>query len=180
MQRNTAKQQLKAGEPVYGTSLTECFDAEIAILLKAAGLDFFFADTEHSTADYHEIQGLCRAARGAGIVPMVRVTDTVPFLITRALDVGAMGIVVPRVHSAAAGARRRRDAMKYPPEGGRGFGMRGIITDFTWTNAEDEMASANRETLAVLQIESQEGLESRGGDRGARPDSTCCSSARMT
>ncbi|HWB99759.1 MAG TPA: aldolase/citrate lyase family protein [Bryobacteraceae bacterium] len=158
MQKNTAKEKLKAGEIVYGSSLTECFDAEIAILLKAAGLDFFFTDTEHSTADYHDIQGLCRAARGAGIIPMVRVTDTVPFLITRALDVGAMGIVVPRVHSAAQ-ARTVVDAMKYPPEGTRGFGMRGIITDFQWTNAEDEMASANHETLTVVQIESQAGLD---------------------
>src|SRR5262245_55594028 len=100
MQTNSAKQKLQAGQTIYGTSLTECFDAEIAILLKAAGLDFFFTDTEHATADYHEIQGLCRSARGAGIIPMVRVTDSIPFLITRALDVGSMGIVVPRVHSA--------------------------------------------------------------------------------
>jgi len=158
MQTNTAKRRLEAGRTVYGTSLTECFDAEIAILLKAAGFDFFFTDTEHATADYHEIQGLCRAARGAGITPLVRVTDSAPFLITRALDVGAMGIVVPRVHTAEQ-ARTVVNAMKYPPEGNRGFGMRGIITDFTWTNARDEMASANGETLAVLQIESREGLE---------------------
>jgi 2-keto-3-deoxy-L-rhamnonate aldolase RhmA len=158
MQTNTAKRKLEAGEAVYGTSLTECFDAEIAILLKAAGLDFFFTDTEHAAADYHDIQGLCRAARGAGIIPLVRVTDSAPFLITRTLDVGAMGIVVPRVHTAEQ-ARTTISAMKYPPEGTRGFGMRGIITDYTWTNARDEMASANRETLAVLQIESREGLE---------------------
>ena len=158
MQINTIKRKLEAGAPVFGTSLTECFDAETAILLKAAGLEFFFTDTEHSTADYHEIQGLCRAARGAGIIPMVRVTDSSPALITRALDVGAMGIVVPRVHTAEQ-ARAATSVMKYPPEGNRGFGMRGIITDFTWTNAGDEMASANRETLAVLQIESREGLE---------------------
>jgi 2-keto-3-deoxy-L-rhamnonate aldolase RhmA len=90
MQKNRVKQRLKAGELVYGTSLTECFAAEFAVLLKAAGMDFFFVDTEHSPADYHQIQAICRAARSADILPMVRVTENVPFLITRALDVGAM------------------------------------------------------------------------------------------
>jgi 2-keto-3-deoxy-L-rhamnonate aldolase RhmA len=157
MQKNKVKQRLQAGELVYGTSLTECFAAEFAVLLKAAGMDFFFVDTEHSPADYHQIQAICRAARAADILPMVRVTENVPFLITRALDVGAMGLVIPRVHSAQQ-ARAAVEMMKYPPTGRRGFGMRSIITDHRWTNAVDEMRSADQETLAVCQIESKEGL----------------------
>ena len=157
MQKNTAKETLQAGGTVYGTSLTDCLDPEFASLLRAAGLDFFFVDTEHSPANYHQIQALCRAARGAGIVPLVRVTENVPHLITRALDSGVMGIVVPRVHSSHE-ACAAVEAMKFTPEGRRGFGMRSTITDFGWTNAVDEMASANRETLAVLQVESREAL----------------------
>jgi 2-keto-3-deoxy-L-rhamnonate aldolase RhmA len=157
MQKNTAKELLKAGHQVYGTSLTDCFDAEFAVLLKAAGMDLFFVDTEHSPADYHEIQALCRAARGVGITPMVRVTENLPHLITRALDIGAMGIVVPRVHSPEQ-ARAAVEMMKYPPKGRRGFGMRSIITDYRWTTAVEEMDSADDETLTVLQIESKEGL----------------------
>jgi 2-keto-3-deoxy-L-rhamnonate aldolase RhmA len=157
MQKNSAKKLLREGHQVYGTSLTDCLDAEFAALLKAAGMDFFFVDTEHSPADYHQIQAICRAARGVGIVPMVRVTENVPYLITRALDIGAMGLVIPRVHSAEQ-ARMAVDMMKYPPKGRRGFGMRSTITDHGWTNAVDEMDSADRETLVVLQIESREGL----------------------
>jgi 2-keto-3-deoxy-L-rhamnonate aldolase RhmA len=159
MQKNNVKKLLKAGRQVYGTSLTECFDAEFAVLLKTAGLDFFFVDTEHSPADYHEIQAICRSARGVGIVPMVRVTENVPFLITRALDIGAMGLVIPRVHTAEQ-AQMAVEMMKYPPHGRRGFGMRSTITDYRWTNAVEEMDSANHETMAVLQIESKEGLAS--------------------
>jgi 2-keto-3-deoxy-L-rhamnonate aldolase RhmA len=70
-----------------------------------------------------------------------------------------MGIVVPRVHSAEL-ARAAVDMMKYPPRGNRGFGMRSVITDYKWTNAVDEMASADNETLVALQIESREGLSS--------------------
>ena len=159
MQRNTVKESLKKGLSVFGTSLTDCRDPEFATLLHAAGLDFFFVDMEHSPTTYSEIQGLCRAGRAAGILPMARVPQNESFLITRALDVGAMGLVVPRVHSPAE-ARSAVGYMKYIPVGRRGFGMRSIITDYQWTNARDEMDSANQQTLAVLQIESKEGLES--------------------
>jgi 2-keto-3-deoxy-L-rhamnonate aldolase RhmA len=157
MQKNTAKELLKAGQQVYGTSVTDYFSAEVAVLLKAAGMDCFFVDTEHSPADHHQIQAICRAARGVGIVPMVRVTENVPYLITRALDVGAMGLVIPRVHSEEQ-ALAAAEMMKYPPKGRRGFGMRSVITDYRWTTAAEEMDSANNETLMVFQIESKEGL----------------------
>lgn len=159
MQRNTVKESLKKGLTVFGTSLTDCIDPEFAVLLQAAGLNFFFVDTEHSPASYSQIQGVCRAARSVGIIPLVRVPQNESFLITRALDVGAMGLVIPRVHSAEQG-RSAVDYMKYLPLGKRGFGMRSIMTDYRWTNAPDEIASANRETLVVLQIESTAGLES--------------------
>src|SRR5437870_13546585 len=103
MQKNKIKARLKAGECVYGTSLENCLDPEMAIVLAAAGLDFFFIDTEHCTASYSQIQGLCRTARCAQIESLVRVTENRPELISRALDVGAMGVIVPRVHSAQAG-----------------------------------------------------------------------------
>lgn len=158
MQKNTVKERLKAGECVYGTSLEDCLDPEMAVMLAAAGLDFFFVDTEHSTATYAQIQGLCRAARSASIIPMVRVTENEPHLISRALDVGAMGIIVPRLRSAAE-AKAALNVMKFPPFGRRGFGLRGIVTDFRAVPATEQVESANRETLAVLMIETREALE---------------------
>jgi 2-keto-3-deoxy-L-rhamnonate aldolase RhmA len=159
LQRNSVKEQLKAGQCVYGTSLEDCLDPEIPILLAAAGLDFFFVDTEHCTASYFQIQSLCRTGRHAGIIPLVRVTQNEPALITRALDVGAMGIIVPRVHSLEQ-ARAALDVMKFPPLGHRGFGLRSIVTDFQGKSAQEEVDSANHETMAVIMIESQAGLGS--------------------
>ncbi len=158
MQRNSVKEQLKAGSCVYGTSLEDCLDPEIAVVLAAAGLDFFFVDTEHCPASYAQIQALCRSGRGSGITPLVRVTQNEPALITRALDVGAMGIIVPRVHTADQ-ARAALDVMKFPPLGHRGFGLRAIVTDLRGGTAKDEVKSANQETLAILMIESKDGLE---------------------
>jgi 4-hydroxy-2-oxoheptanedioate aldolase len=143
---------------VYGTSLGEWLDPEVPVLLAAAGLDFFFIDTEHSATSYSQIKGLCRSARGAGVIPIVRVTENAPALISRALDVGAMGIIVPQIKTAE-GARAAIDAMKFPPVGHRGYGLGSIVTDLKAKTAQEEVDSANRETLAVIMIESREGVE---------------------
>jgi 4-hydroxy-2-oxoheptanedioate aldolase len=157
MQKNTAKEKLARGEAIYGTSLEIALDPEMPLLLSAAGLDFFFIDTEHSPADYHEIRALCRSAKYCNIAALVRVTQNEPHLITRALDSGAAGIIVPRVHSSCE-AKKATEIMKYPPHGNRGFGMLSIIHDFRFTDPQQEMESANQETITVLQIESAAGL----------------------
>ncbi|MEX2261419.1 MAG: aldolase/citrate lyase family protein [Bryobacteraceae bacterium] len=155
--KNAAKDKLRAGKCIYGTSVEYCLDPEVSLLLRRAGLDLFFIDTEHQAASYRDIRGICRTARDFGITPLVRVTQNEPALITRALDCGAMGIVVPRVHSPAE-ACAAVSAMKYLPEGNRGFGMHSIMTDLEWEDPATMMASANRETMTVLQVESKQAL----------------------
>jgi 2-dehydro-3-deoxyglucarate aldolase/4-hydroxy-2-oxoheptanedioate aldolase len=158
MRKNTIKEMLKVGQCVYGTSLEDCLDPEIAVILASAGLDFFFVDTEHCTTTYAQIQALCRAAQAVNLIPLVRVAENRPELITRTLDVGAMGIIVPRIHSADAG-RAALEVMKFPPLGRRGFGLRSIITDLQGRPAIGEIESCNREAMAILMIESKQGLE---------------------
>jgi 2-keto-3-deoxy-L-rhamnonate aldolase RhmA len=152
------KQKLQAGQPVLGTMLTECLSPELAPLLAAAGLDFFIIDTEHSPADLVQIEALARVARSAGVAPLVRITDNEYFLIARVLDCGAAGVVAPRIQSAAA-AREVLAAVKYSPEGRRGFGMRGILTDYQKIPVPEAMARANQETVVVVQVESTEAVE---------------------
>lgn len=158
MQTNTIKHKLRSGERVLGTCITDHTSPEIVTIFKAAGLDFFFVDTEHSVPSYRDIQALVRVGRGAGVIPLVRVTQGEYFLIARLLDVGAMGIVAPRVDSVAE-ARAVVEAMKFTPEGKRGYGLRGIVNDYQYAGARAEMDSANRETMVILQVESQECLD---------------------
>ncbi len=152
------KEKLRAGQAVFGTMLTECLSPEMAPLLAAAGLDFFIIDTEHSPADLGQIEALARVARQAGVAPLVRVTENEYFLIARAMDCGAAGVVAPRINSAAA-AREVVAAVKYAPEGRRGFGMRGILTDYQGLPPREAMARANQETIVVVQVESTEAVE---------------------
>src|ERR1022692_1870123 len=152
------KEKLRAGEPVFGTMLTECLSPELAPLMAVAGLDFFIIDTEHSPAGYLEIEALCRAARGVDLAPLVRITQNEYYLISRALDCGAAGIVAPRINSAEE-ARRVVAAAKYPPAGKRGFGIRGILTDFQTMTPPQAMARTDEETIVVVQVESGEAID---------------------
>jgi 2-keto-3-deoxy-L-rhamnonate aldolase RhmA len=158
MQTNTIKRRLKAGGSVLGTCITDHVSPEIVTIFKAAGLDFFFVDTEHSVPSYRDVQTLVRAGRSFDVIPLVRVTQAEYFLIARLLDVGSMGIIAPRISSVQE-ARRVVDAMKFTPDGSRGYGLRGIINDYQFQGARAEMDSANRETMVVLQIETRECLE---------------------
>ena len=158
MQKNRAKAILKEGGVILGTCVTDYVATEVVPTIKAAGLDFFFLDTEHSVAGYRDVQNLVRAAKAMHITALVRVTQTEGHLISRALDCGAMGIVAPRVHSAAQ-AQSVVDHMKFPPLGTRGYGLRSIIHDYDFAGAEAEMQSSNDETMVVLQMESKECVE---------------------
>ena len=52
MHKNRAKSILKQGGTILGTSVTDYIATEVVPTIKAAGLDFFFLDTEHATANY--------------------------------------------------------------------------------------------------------------------------------
>ena len=58
---------------------------------------------------------------GHTAVGMVRVEANDFTAIGKALDAGAVGVIVPLVNNAA-GCRRRGAAAKYPPLGGRSYG----------------------------------------------------------
>ncbi len=154
----TLKDKLRAVETVCGTMLTDCLSPELPPLMAAAGLDFFIIDTEHSPAGYLEIEALARVGRDAGIAPLVRVTDNEYFLIARALDCGAAGVVAPRINSAAE-ARAVVDAVKFAPEGRRGYGQRGILNEYKKLTVAENMAKQNAETVVVVQVESVAAIE---------------------
>jgi 4-hydroxy-2-oxoheptanedioate aldolase len=106
------------GHLVLCMALTQARTADIPWLAAAAGYDAVYVDLEHTAASFETTSLLCSAAIGAGITPLVRVpSDDVQYL-TRSLDVGAMGVIVPHVDTPDAAARIA-DACRFPPRGHR-------------------------------------------------------------
>lgn len=144
----------RAGETLAG-AWCALADANVVEALTHLDLDWLMLDAEHGFARADACAELLRAAQAGGCAALVRVPNLDPSLIGRALDLGADGIMVPRIHSATA-ARLAVAACYYPPRGTRGVGpvrAAGYGTD------RDYLAQANRRVAPLLQIESREGVE---------------------
>ena len=142
------RNRLKRGEPLVGTLLT-LDSLDVAEILSQAGYDWLFLDLEHSALGPVEAQRLLQGI--AGRVPtLVRIESRDEVGFRKALDIGAAGIIVPQVNSAAE-ALRAVSLAKYPPLGTRSVGL-GRATNFG-NNFSEYLSKANEETVVVVQIE---------------------------
>lgn len=146
---NHLKRKLAAGKPVVGLLVTLESPAvtEIAVLL---GLDFVIIDMEHGALDFPQVLEHLRAAGNSTTTPLVRIPQIDQGIIKRVLDLGAAGLIVPQVSSAAEVAEAVRLA-KYPPWGVRGVG--GERATHWGMAIERYTATANDETLIIPLLE---------------------------
>ncbi len=161
MRTNSVKQSLAQGRVQIGTNFGQLRSPEIARLLAAAGFDWAFIDTEHGGFDLETVQDICRVSSMAGLSPVVRVGDLQYSLVARALDCGAEGIIFPRIEDPELLARAV-SWTKFPPTGVRGYGLTQIHTGYAAMGFEQIIGHVNANTLVVLQIESQRGVDARG------------------
>lgn len=152
---NRMKARLRAGQIMAGTMLIEFRQPAVMQALKNAGYDFATIDMEHGVFGIESVADLSRFGRHIGITPLVRVPDKQYPYIARALDVGAQGVMVPRLRSAAD-VRDVVNTMKYPPMGGRGCSFSRGHTDFQGGSLPENMSAANDETLLIIQVETRD------------------------
>jgi 4-hydroxy-2-oxoheptanedioate aldolase len=119
----------------------------ISRYLAQQGWEWIILDLQHGSLDSRTTYECIHAIRAAGAKPIVRVPVGAAPEVSKYLDLGAQGIVVPMVNSAAE-ARQMARAAKYPP-----LGERSIGGDARYHYGEDYPERANRETLLIVQIE---------------------------
>src|SRR5262245_59437464 len=114
------RRMLSADQPVFGLwiSLESPAITEMAVAL---GLDWVVIDAEHGLLDWKEIAEHIRAATRSETVVLVRIAELNGGAIKRVLDIGADGVVIPRVEMAGELETAVRFA-RYPLEGIRGIG----------------------------------------------------------
>jgi 2-dehydro-3-deoxyglucarate aldolase/4-hydroxy-2-oxoheptanedioate aldolase len=158
MRENRVKHTLAAGGVALGTMVLEFSTTGIARLAAAAGAEFVLFDMEHTGWSIETIRMLLATARATELVPLVRVPATQYHFLARALDIGAMGLMVPMVESAEQ-ARLFVQSARYPPVGRRGTAFGVAHDDYIPGDNVAKMKSANQETLLIAQIETPAGLE---------------------
>ena len=156
MRANPVKRALRDGGVAVGTFVFEFATTGIARLAAGAGAEFVVFDLEHTGWSLETLRGVL-AAVVPPLVPVVRVPATEYHFIARALDVGAMGVMVPMVETADQ-ARRAVQAAKYPPAGRRGAAFGVAHDDYRGGDILATMASANAEGLLIAQIETAAGV----------------------
>jgi 4-hydroxy-2-oxoheptanedioate aldolase len=143
----------QAGEAAFGlwAGIPSSLTAELAA---AAGYDYVCVDLQHGCSDEATMISMFQATQAAGAAPMARLAWNEPWLVMRALDLGAVGVILPLIDSAADAARAV-EACRYPPHGRRSFGpVRAEMV--VGSAALDELAAG---ALCFAMIETREGLD---------------------
>jgi 2-keto-3-deoxy-L-rhamnonate aldolase RhmA len=158
MRENKVKRAVAAGDIAIGTMVFEFNSTGIGRIAASAGADFVIFDMEHTGWSTETIRMLVATTRAADTVPMVRVPATQYHLLSRPLDVGAMGLMVPMVEDEQQAHFIVRSS-KYFPQGGRGAAFTIAHDDYADGDVASKMTSANDETMIIAQIETAKGVE---------------------
>jgi 2-dehydro-3-deoxyglucarate aldolase/4-hydroxy-2-oxoheptanedioate aldolase len=154
---NKFRKKLRDGEVVFGQMVLELFTPGIGPMLASCGLDFVIYDMEHGRCDIALASELIVSCRGTDIVPMVRAADVEAAPLSRLLDLGARGVMVPRVETRAQMERIVAE-LKYAPQGKRGVAL-GIAHDLYRAGGAGFFAEANEDTAVIAIIETARALE---------------------
>jgi len=149
---NTVKLKLQAGEQVVGGTVTTA-DLNIYCSMASSGFDFLWIEMQHSPLTYQEVATMIRACPGPAI-PFIRVPTDSEGDIQKAVDIGALGVIVPMVDTIEKISNAITYA-KFPPVGKRsqGGGQYGAI----WGRDYRQLANAN--IMIVAMIENPAGVE---------------------
>lgn len=157
MYSNVLKEKLRSNEPVAGCIIQGALPtlAEIAGL---TGFDFIWIDAEHGPLSERDAEDMVRAAEVRRTIPLVRVPANKSEIISRFLDIGAMGVIIPGINSRAE-VEAAVKAVKYNPEGFRGltstrtadFGLKKKLAEY--------VTEANSETIVLVIIETPDAID---------------------
>jgi 4-hydroxy-2-oxoheptanedioate aldolase len=150
---NPLKTSWAEGRTAFGLWMTVPGSIGAEIFARA-GADYVCVDQQHGVIGYDSMVPMFQAIRAEGSAPITRVLSNDPFLIMKALDAGAWGVIVPLVNNAEDAARAVA-ACRYPPRGMRSYGpvrAAGVIG----SRDPEELGG---EVLCLVMVETKEALE---------------------
>jgi 2-keto-3-deoxy-L-rhamnonate aldolase RhmA len=136
-------------------------------IMGSRGIDAALIDLEHSSITSAEVERLITAAEASGVCPLVRMRSTDPQDASMLLDMGAQGLIFPRISNRLMAEEAVR-CSRYPPAGSRGWAGGHSHYDF-WAGAgsrdnktvlSDAYARAAEEyVLTAVLVETVDGVQ---------------------
>ncbi len=155
LDRGRLRARLAAGKPTLGVFLGAA-SPQAAEACAAAGVDWVLLDLEHGSGGEEQLRNLVPAAGAYGVPTLVRVESGARIRIGRVLDLGAAGVMLPRMDSAEeVGAAICH--LRYPPHGDRGVATYNRACRFGLD--PEALRRAGKEVLGIVQIESAPAVE---------------------
>ena len=151
---NTAKQKLLEGKQVFSFTQSQ-MDVE-GYCESAKHYDYAWIEMQHSTLDFGDVEKMLSACPKTAATPVIRVPDAQEWMIQRATDVGALGIVVPTVDDAGK-AREAAKWLRYPPNAHRSSGM-GLFRTLWGDPSLNYRQTVDDNMLLIVMIETPVGV----------------------
>jgi 4-hydroxy-2-oxoheptanedioate aldolase len=149
----TELRELWAGDRVALGAWVMLREPLIALAASNAGYDYVCLDLQHGAIGHDDLLGMLQVMPIVGATPLVRVPWNEPWLIGRALDAGALGVIVPMVNTAAEAARAAT-ACRYAPRGSRSIGPIAASARY----GADYATWADERVLCIVMIETAEAV----------------------
>jgi 2-keto-3-deoxy-L-rhamnonate aldolase RhmA len=156
--KNLMKGKMDAGELAVGMIVRLMRNVEIAAIAKSAGFDCLYIDLEHCSFSLETVSQISMTATALGVTPLVRMAGLDKAEISRTLEAGAQGIIVPHLETRAQ-AEDVVDAAKFPPLGNRSLLGANPHTLFRAGPAAETMRTMNEAALVACMIESVSAVE---------------------
>jgi 4-hydroxy-2-oxoheptanedioate aldolase len=150
LDRGQLRARLAAREPTMGTFVGTAAPVT-AEVCAAAGADWLLLDLEHGAGGEEQVRDVVPAAGAYGVPVVVRVESSARIRLGRVLDLGAAGVMLPRLDTADE-VREALRHMRYPPAGDRGVATYNRACRFGLDPGA--LDRADDAVLCVVQIES--------------------------
>ncbi|MEU4233600.1 aldolase/citrate lyase family protein [Nonomuraea sp. NPDC026600] len=155
LDRGDLRRRLAHGAVTYGTFLGAATPVT-AEVCAAAGVDWVLLDLEHGAGGEEQACDVIAAAASYSVPTVVRVESTERIRAGRLLDLGAAGIMFPRVDTADEAAACVRH-LRYPPAGDRGVATYNRMCRYGLDPAA--LDRSDGDVLGVVQIETLPALD---------------------
>lgn len=148
------RERLVAGESLFATFVKTTSHQTVEVLA-ATGLDTLVLDAEHAPFGPESLDRSLLAARACSLPVLVRVPYPRGAAIQQALDMGAAGVMVPHVDSAAIALEVVR-AARYG--GTRGYSASPRAGGYGQRGMAEHLRLSDAHTAVLVQIESGEAV----------------------
>lgn len=152
------RDRLRRGDRLVGLAAYVVRTVEIVPVARTCGFDWLMIDTEHTALGIADVATIGAAAAAAGFPALVRVGGPDHPDLARALDCGALGIVVPHVGSAEE-ARRVVESCRFAPIGRRSIPGPQAALGYRLLPVPEMVGIVEEATVVMVMIESRAGLD---------------------